>query len=96
MKIAKREAWKEFVSIITAEKPSQQIWQKIRQILGKGKTHKIKKTQDFRPKNGQRTSNNGKHPSHPLCRGMLEHTSLKKNKIQTTTKSTTNRRQKMI
>jgi hypothetical protein len=58
---------KEFLSTITAEKPTQQ-------------THQIKKLKNFRPKNGQRASNNGKHPSQRICRGKLEHTSLKKNK----------------
>jgi uncharacterized protein YktA (UPF0223 family) len=43
MKIARREAWKKFGSIITAKTPSQQIWQKTRQISGKRKLHQIKK-----------------------------------------------------
>jgi ribosomal protein RSM22 (predicted rRNA methylase) len=75
MNIARREAREQFVSTITDETPSQQIWLKICQILGKRKTHQIKKLKNTDGR--METSYNGKHPSQTSCRDKFEHTIYK-------------------
>jgi ribonuclease HI len=46
MRKARKEAWEEFLGSINERTPSQEMWDKIRQLSGKRKTLQIKKLKD--------------------------------------------------